>query len=93
MIFFESVPSDFHEFKRSNFSQRKDDMVIRDANASANARLVVTHRLMQHDYLGQNVISRGLDLKSNVDRTVESHHAHVATCLGEKITMMPEICC
>ena len=33
MICFESVPSDFHEFKRSNFSQRKDDMVIRDANA------------------------------------------------------------
>ena len=55
--------------------------------------LVTTHRLILNmTYLGQNVTSRNLDLRSDIDLTVQSHHAYVSTRLDERNTTVPELC-
>ena len=57
------------------------------------ACLITTHRLIYNmTYLGQNVISRDLDLRSTVDLTIQSHHAYASTRLDERSAMVPETC-
>ena len=40
-------------------------------------------------YLGQHVTSHDLDLRSNVDPTVQSHYVYVSTGLDEMNMMVP----
>ena len=42
-------------------------------------------------YLGQHVNSRDLDLRTNVDLTVQSHHVYVSTRPDESNTMVHEL--
>ena len=53
--------------------------------------LFKTHRLIcTMTYLGQQVTSRDLDLRSNIDLTVQDHHVYVSARLDERNTMVFE---
>ena len=52
------------------------------------------HRLICNmTYLVQHVNSRDLDLRSNIDLTIQSHRVYVAMRLAERSTMVPEWSC
>ena len=54
--------------------------------------LVTTHLLIRSMiYLDQNVTSRDLGLRSNVDPTFQRYHVYVSTSLDERSTMVPDI--
>ena len=44
---------------------------------------------MQHDLLSSTC---DLDLRSNIDLTLQGHHVYVSTPLAERITMVFEFC-
>ena len=52
-ICFQAVPSEFHEFKRYNYSRRKHDMVIRGANVISPKNELSTAKVcgLQHRHL------------------------------------------
>ena len=53
--------------------------------------LVKTHRLICNmTYFGQHVASCDLDLRSNIDLTVQGHQVYVSTRLDETNMMVPE---
>ena len=46
---------------------------------------------IQLTYLGQHVNSRDLDLRSNIDLTVQGYQVYVSTRFDERNTIVPEL--